>query len=141
MILLAGGFLLVSMTLSSVMTYVQASHFSPYLKPMIQFLLKYLVPFFFSFWMFFLIYKIVPNKKIRWKPSLQAACFASLLWEVAKQLFGWYVTHLGRFSVVYGSLSALAIFFLWIYYSSTILILGGEVAFLLESGHQKRRKA
>jgi membrane protein len=54
------------------------------------------------------------------------------LWEVAKQLFGWYVLHLGRFSIIYGSLSALAIFFLWIYYSSVILILGGEVAFLLE---------
>ena len=140
MILLAGGFLLVSMTLSSVMTYVQGSHFTSYLKPLIRFFLKYLVPFFFSFWMFFLIYKIVPNKKIRWKPALQAACFSSLLWEAAKQLFGWYVTHLGKFSMVYGSLSALAVFFLWIYYSSAILILGGEVAFLLESGGKKTRK-
>jgi membrane protein len=140
MILLAGGFLLVSMTLSSVMTYVQGSHFTSYLKPLIRFFLKYLVPFFFSFWMFFLIYKIVPNKKIRWRPALQAACFSSLLWEVAKQLFGWYVTHLGKFSMVYGSLSALAVFFLWIYYSSAILVLGGEVAFLLESGKQTTRK-
>jgi uncharacterized BrkB/YihY/UPF0761 family membrane protein len=40
--------------------------------------------------------------------------------------------HLGRFSIVYGSLSTLAIFFLWIYYSSTILLLGGEVAYSLE---------
>ena len=131
---------MVSMTLSSVMTYVQASHFSSYLKPILHFSLKYLVPFFFSFWMFFLIYKIVPNKKIRWRPALHAACFASLLWEVAKQLFGWYVTHLGKFSLVYGSLSTLAIFFLWIYYSSAVLILGGEMAFLLESGHPKRRE-
>jgi membrane protein len=128
------------MTLSSVMTYVQGSHFTSYLKPLIRFFLKYLVPFFFSFWMFFLIYKIVPNKKIRWRPALQAACFSSLLWEVAKQLFGWYVTHLGKFSMVYGSLSALAVFFLWIYYSSAILVLGGEVAFLLESGKQTTRK-
>ena len=52
--------------------------------------------------------------------------------EVSKQLFGWYVLHLGRFSAVYGSLSTLAIFFLWFYYSSAILLLGGEVAFLLE---------
>jgi membrane protein len=51
---------------------------------------------------------------------------------VAKQFFGWYVLHLGRFSMVYGSLSTLAIFFIWVYYSSCILILGGEVAFLIE---------
>jgi uncharacterized BrkB/YihY/UPF0761 family membrane protein len=34
--------------------------------------------------------------------------------------------------MVYGSLSTLAIFFLFVYYSSAILILGGEIAFLLE---------
>jgi YihY family inner membrane protein len=51
---------------------------------------------------------------------------------VAKQLFGWYVLRLGRFSMVYGSLSTVAIFFFWAYYSSAILLLGGEVAFLLE---------
>lgn len=140
MILLAGVFLLVSMTLSSVMTYVQASHVAPFLKPLIRFFLKYLVPFFFSFWMFFLIYKIIPNKRIPWKPALQAACFSSLLWEVAKQLFGWYVTHLGKFSMVYGSLSTMAVFFLWIYYSSAILILGGEIAFLLDMREKKRRR-
>ena len=138
MILLAGVFLLASMTLSSVMTYVQASHVTSFLKPLIRFFLKYLIPFFFSFWMFFLIYKIVPNRKIPWKPALQAACFSSLLWEVAKQLFGWYVTHLGKFSMVYGSLSTMAILFLWIYYSSAILILGGEMAFLLDSGNKKK---
>jgi membrane protein len=140
MILLAGLFLLVSMTFSSVMTYVQASHVAPFLKPLIRFFLKYLVPFFFSFWMFFLIYKIVPNRKIPWKPALQAACFSSLLWEAAKQLFGWYVTHLGKFSMVYGSLSTMAVLFLWIYYSSAILILGGEIAFLLDMRGKKIRR-
>jgi membrane protein len=82
--------------------------------------------------MSFLIYKIIPNKKISSRSALQAAFFTSLFWEIAKQLFGWYVLRLGRFSVVYGSLSTLAIFFLLLYYSSAILILGGEVAFLLE---------
>ncbi len=82
--------------------------------------------------MSFLIYKIIPNRRIRFKTALQAALFTSLLWEVAKQLFGWYVLHSERFSMVYGSLGTIAIFFLWIYYSSAILLLGGEVAFLME---------
>jgi membrane protein len=102
------------------------------MMPIIRFVLKYLFPFFFTFWMCFLIYKIIPNKKIHFKTALLAALFTGLLWEVSKQLFGWYVLHLGRFSVLYGSLSTLAIFFLWVYYSSVILLLGGEVAFLME---------
>jgi membrane protein len=134
MVLLAGVFLLTSMALTSLITFIQGSHFTPSLdmRMITRFVLKYLIPFFFTFWMSFLIYKILPNKKIKFKSALQAACFSSLLWEIAKQLFGWYVLHVGRFSMVYGSLSTLSIFFLLIYYSSAILILGGEVAFSLE---------
>ncbi|MFB3885256.1 MAG: YihY/virulence factor BrkB family protein [Thermodesulfobacteriota bacterium] len=137
MILLAGAFLLVSMVLTSGITFIRRfplGHFQA-IGPILGFILKYIIPFFFTFWMCFLIYKIVPNKKIRFITALQAAIFTSLLWELAKQLFGWYVLHLGRFSMVYGSLGTLAIFFIWAYYSSVILLLGGEVAFLL----QKRR--
>jgi len=141
MILLAGTFLLIGMIFTSVITVFQGYHFDPFLNlvSIIRFIIKYLIPFFFTFWMCFLIYKIIPNKKIHFKTALQAAFFTSLFWEVAKQLLGWFVLHLGRFSVVYGSLSTLAIFFLWIYYSSVILILGGEVAFLLEQGGPEER--
>ncbi len=138
MILLVGSFHLASMILTSVMTYLKRYRFS-FKSPLelgavIGLFLKYIIPFFFSFWMFFLIYKILPNKKISFKTALQAALFTSLLWEGAKQFFGWYVIGLGEFTVIYGSLSALAIFVLWVYYSSTILLLGGEVACLLEKG-------
>jgi membrane protein len=138
MILLVGSFHLASMILTSVMTYLKRYRFS-FKSPLelgavIGLFFKYIIPFFFSFWMFFLIYKILPNKKINFKTALQAALFTSLLWEGAKQFFGWYVLGLGGFIVIYGSLSALAIFVLWVYYSSTILLLGGEVACLLEKG-------
>jgi membrane protein len=139
MILLVGIFLMVSMGLTSVITLAQSYRFSLFLEmmPILRFILKYLAPYFFTFWMSFLVYKIIPNKSISFKPALQAAIFTSLLWEVAKQFFGWYVMHLGRFSMVYGSLSTVAIFFLWIYYSSTILLLGGEVAYSLEQGRNR----
>ena len=134
MILLAGIFLLMSMIFTSGITFIQSYRLAPFptLGPSLRFVLKYIIPFFFTFWMCFLIYKIIPNKRIQFKTALRAAVFSSLLWEASKQSFGWYVQHLGRFSMVYGSLSALAIFFLWVYYSSAILVLGGEVAFFLE---------
>jgi membrane protein len=83
--------------------------------------------------MFFLIYKIAPNKRIHSVIALKATFVASILWEVAKQLFGWYIIHMGRFSVLYGSLATLAIFLIWIYYTSAIFLFGGEIASLLEN--------
>lgn len=134
MIGLAGISHLASMGLTSLMSYTPRYRFkeSPDLGPLYGLFLKYLLPFLFTFWMFFLIYKVIPDRKIYYKTALQTAFFISLLWEVAKQLFGWYVFNLGKYSMIYGSLSALIIFFFWVYYSSAIVLLGGEAVFLLE---------
>ena len=134
MLFLAGTLLLMSMALSSVITFFQDYLFKLPLNIGFAFqpIWKYLIPLFFTFCMFFLIYKIAPNKRIPSVIALKATFFATILWEAAKHLFGWYTLHLGKFSVIYGSLSTLAIFLLWIYYTSAIFLLGGEIASLLE---------
>jgi membrane protein len=139
MILLVGILLLVSMILSSVVTFLQGyqGQIPVAIGPTIQWILKYLLPFFLTFCMFFLIYKIIPNKRVHFTSALQAALITSLLWELAKHLFAWYVVHLAGYSIFYGSLSTLAIFVLWVYYSSTILVVGGEFAYFLEEDRQR----
>jgi len=139
MILLAGILLLVSMILSSVVTFLQGyqGRILVAIGPTIQWILKYLLPFFLTYCMFVLIYKIIPNRRIHFSSALQAALFTSLLWELAKHLFGWYVVHLARYSIFYGSLSTLVIFIFWVYYSSTILVVGGEFAYFLEENRQR----
>jgi len=134
MIFLAGIFHILSMGFTSITTYLHEYHSYLFLRigPIIGFFFKYLIPFFFTFWMFFLIYKIIPNRKIHFWAAFRATFFTSLFWEGAKQFFGWYVLRLGGYSLVYGSLGTLVIFVLWVYYSSAILLLGGEIAFLLE---------
>jgi len=139
MILLVGILLLVSMILSSVVTFLQGyqGQIPVAIGPTIQWILKYLLPFFLTYCMFFLIYKIIPTKRVHFTSALQAALFASLLWELAKHLFAWYIVHLAGYSIFYGSLSTLVIFVLWVYYSSTILIVGGEFAYFLEEDRQR----
>lgn len=134
MIGLAGISHLASMGLTSLMSYAQRYRIQAPLDlgPIVGVFLKYLLPFLFTFWMFFLIYKIIPYRKIRFKTAFQTALYTSFFWEVAKQLFGWYVFNIGKFSMIYGSLSALIIFFFWVYYSSVIVLLGAEAVFLLE---------
>jgi membrane protein len=138
MILLA-GILLVSMILSSFVTFLQGyqGRIPVAIGPTIQWILKYLLPLFLTCCMFFLIYKIIPNKRVHLKSALQAALFTGLLWEMAKHLFAWYVVHLAGYSIFYGSLSTLVIFVLWVYYSSTILVVGGEFAYFLEEDRQR----
>ncbi len=139
MILLVGILLLVSMILSPVVMFLQShqGQIPVVMGPTIQWILKYLLPFVLTYCMFSLIYKIIPNRRVHIKSALQAALFASLLWELAKHLFARYVAHLSMYSIFYGSLSTLVIFVLWVYYSSTILVVGGEFAYFLEEDRQR----
>ncbi len=84
---------------------------------------------FISIWvMFLLIYRFLPARRTGWAVSLVAASFTSILFEVLKQLFSWYVIHWANYSSTYGNLATLVVLGLWIYYSSVVFILGGEVA-------------
>jgi membrane protein len=132
---------LVSMILSSFVTFLPGyqGRIPVAIGPTIQWILKYLLPFSLTFCMFFLIYKITPHKKVHFKSALQAALFTGLLWELAKHLFAWYVVHLAEYSIFYGSFSTLVIFVLWVYYSSTILIAGGEFAYFLEEDRRRSK--
>jgi membrane protein len=138
MILLVGILLLVSMILSSVVAFLPEyqGRIPMAIGPTIQWILKYLLPFFLTVCMFFLIYQIIPNKRVHFISALQAALFSGVLWELAKHLFTWYVVHLATYSFFYGSLSTLIILILWVYYSSTILVVGAELAYFLEEDRQ-----
>jgi membrane protein len=140
MVLVAGILLLVSMILSSVVTFLHGYHgqIPVAIGPTVQWFLKYLLPFCLTYCMFCLIYKIFPNKTVHFKSALQAALFSGLLWELAKHLFAWYVVHISQYSILYGSLSTLVIFVLWVYYSSTILVVGAEFAYFLEKDRRAR---
>jgi membrane protein len=134
MVLLAGTLLLSSMILSPAVTFLHGYQrpIPVTIGPTIHWVLKYLLPFFLTYCMFCLIYKIIPNKSVHFKSALQAALFTSVLWELARHLFAWYVVHLAHYSIFYGSLSTLVIFISWVYYSSTILVVGAELAYFLE---------
>lgn len=139
MILLAGILLFVSMFLSSAMAALQNIHgpVPVVIGPAVQWILKYALPFVLTLCMFFVIYKILPFTKVHFKSALQAALVAGLLWELAKHLFTWYVVHIARYSVLYGKLNALVLFILWVYYSSAVVVVGGEFAYLLEENRQR----
>jgi len=139
MILLAGILLLLSMFLSSAIAALQVfrGRIPVMIGPTVQWILRYALPFIFTFCMFFLIYKIIPNKRLHFKSALKAALVTGLLWELTKHLFTWYVFHIARYTVIYGSLNTLVLFVLWVYYSSMIVVVGGEFAYFLEEDRQR----
>ena len=96
------------------------------------------IAFAFIALMFFSLYKFLPNRRIRWQMALVGALFTSVLLEVAKRVFGAYVTSFNPGSLYSGTLAALIIIVLWTYYAAIIFILGGEVAQVYELRRVRR---
>ena len=99
-----------------------------------------LIAFIFIALMFFSLYKFLPNRRIRWQTALIASLFTSFLLELAKRSFAGYVKSFNPGSLYSGTLAALVIVVVWVYYAAMIFILGGEVAQVHELRRVRRRQ-
>jgi membrane protein len=88
--------------------------------------------------MFFALYKLLPNRRIRMKTAMIAALFTSILFEAFKSVFTAYVSRFNPASLYTGTLTAVVILVTWVYYSAMIFILGGEVAQVYELRRVRR---
>ncbi len=105
--------------------------------PLLEFktiLLSYL-PFFNSIVAFFLLYMLVPNRRVRFVHAFSGALLAAVLFEFSKQWFTFYVTQISTFEHIYGALSVIPMLFFWIYMGWVVVLTGAEFVFCLGALH------
>ena len=75
--------------------------------------------------LFAVIYKVLPDAKIRWKDAFVGATFTGVLFLLGKFLIGLYLgnSELGN---TYGAAASVIIILSWVYYTSIILYFGAE---------------
>ncbi len=93
-------------------------------------LLSYL-PFINSIFAFFLLYMLVPNRRVRFVHAMSGAVLAAVLFELSKIWFVFYVTHISTFEHIYGALSVIPMLFFWIYLGWVVVLTGAEFVFCL----------
>jgi len=93
-------------------------------------LLSYL-PFSNSVFAFFLLYMLVPNRRVRFVHALSGAFLSAVLFELSKIWFVFYVTHISTFEHIYGGLSVIPMLFFWIYLGWVVVLTGAEFVFCL----------
>jgi len=73
------------------------------------------------------VYRYLPARHLAWRQALLSALVATALWEPLSLLFGWYLDRFARLNAVYGPISGVMGFYLWLSYTSLIVILAAEV--------------
>lgn len=96
--------------------------------PAVYPLLAFVLPVVTTTGLFTLVYRFIPNTRIKWSWALQGGIAGGLLFEVGKQLFALYLSSLAHFDTVYGSIGAVIALLTWADYSAIILLFGCEVS-------------
>ncbi|MGQ9454542.1 MAG: YihY/virulence factor BrkB family protein [Armatimonadota bacterium] len=77
---------------------------------------------------FFLLYELLPSQRPPFLSALIGALFTTAFWELVKRGFSFYIAHYASFGKIYGPLSGVMAFMIWIHVSSFVFILGAEVS-------------
>lgn len=71
-----------------------------------------------------LIYNICLKRKDKDENTTFGAILTTLGWILASEIFGYYINYFGKYDLLYGSLSSITIFLIWIYIICYILVFG-----------------
>lgn len=102
--------------------------------------LYYFLPFMMIWGTFYLSYQLSAHTTISKRVALLSSFVTSLLWYLAKMGFAFYVTKNQTYTSIYGGISTLLFFFLWIYISWMIFLYGLRFCYLLDQGKKSSSK-
>lgn len=86
------------------------------------------LPWLFTTLLLALVYRVVPNRPVRFRHALVGAASAAALLEVLKFGLQIYVTAFPTYEVVYGAFSVLPVFLLWLFALWLVVLLGALIA-------------
>ncbi|MFB0566382.1 MAG: YihY/virulence factor BrkB family protein [Candidatus Aminicenantaceae bacterium] len=148
-----GIIMLVSLSITAIWTAIHrsirestivANYINPKTVSLVNnFLIQYFIPFALTFFVFFSLYKFIPEVKVCTRAAAIAAAISAFLWEAFKRLFAFYVAHFSAIGIVLskllqGTLTSIIFFLLWISFSLVILLWGAELAAVLnERKHEQ----
>ncbi len=141
MLLIAGFFLTTSIAVTATFTGLRDAALRLPEGHMRFALLKFGVPilsgFGLTFLLYFSIYRFLSFGKIRSASAAFGAFWAAILFESAKNVFALYISRIGNLGEVYGALEVLIGLLLWVFYSTSVFVLGVEFSNI----HSIRRAA
>ena len=138
MVLLAGVGLLITMSFTMVLATSEGlvlrfagARGADAVQALVGVFVSQVVPVLVTFTFFFLIYRVVPRRVVTSWHAAQGAALATILWELAKGGFAYYLRNLARYAGVYGTLEGVIVLAIWLELSVSIVLYCGEIVALL----------
>ncbi len=96
--------------------------------------LQWLLTFLLTTGSFTLLYRLIPNRVVPWRPSFYSGLLAAGMLQLLNAGFGIYLSGIASYNAVYGALAGIPILLLWMYIFWGSVLLGAEFAACLADG-------
>jgi membrane protein len=122
-----GFLLLVSLALSALVAVFgsRLKILIPGISSILLYLINLIISVGLSGFIFAVIFKVLPDAKIKWKDVMVGAIATTFLFLLGKFAISYYISK-SNVGSTYGAAGSLVVLLLWIYYSSVILYFGAE---------------
>jgi membrane protein len=101
-----------------------------------------MVPSLISFLIFFFLYKWIPEKKVCIKGALISSVISTILWEIVKRLYAYYLVNISVIGQIKGPVIAIILFGFWMELSMGLMLFGAKLTYIfdIESNLVKNNK-
>lgn len=82
---------------------------------------------------FIMLYKFMPNTKVKFSSTVWPGIFAGLLFMGVEYLYIHYQIKLSSYNAIYGSFAVLPLFMIWLQISWSICLVGGQLCYANQS--------
>ncbi|MGH4139653.1 YihY/virulence factor BrkB family protein [Clostridium sp.] len=103
-------------------------------------IIRYVVTLVGMVFIFAALYHFTPCRRLTWREVMPGATFSTLGWLLSSLAFAYYVNNFNNYSSVYGGIGAVIVLMLWLYITSIIILLGGELNAMLAFGREGKQK-
>ena len=98
---------------------------------LVRVVMRQVIPVAVTFTFFFLVYRVVPRRVVTNAHAAQGAILATILWELAKGAFAYYLRNLARYAGMYDALEGVIVLAIWLELSVSIVLYCAEIVALL----------
>jgi membrane protein len=92
-----------------------------------------IIPFVTTSLLFFFIYLVMPNTRVKPKAALTAGVIAGCIFQIFQWGYIAFQVGVSRYNAIYGSFASIPLFITWLQFSWMIVLLGSEIAYSVQN--------
>lgn len=89
--------------------------------------IAFLTLFILAYLSYYILPDLMGNERLRRHSALPGSIFFCVSWLLGSWGFSLYINNLHTYNFVYGTIAGFAIMMMWLYYTSLLILIGGEI--------------